>query len=189
MSWRSFGPRSFWLLAAFRLSYRVTMEPVPSPKPCQKPKILAAHRYIFSVNALSPTMMEFHGVMPVAAHAFRCLKATSRPDMLHRYAVSTACRSDGIFDGKGARPQRITSLSVAGQLSLPVNAQNDHLISRDTQNFVGLNMGRVDLRPILRRPSDDISILNQPLSSSRLNTVHFYHHSAIRLILDSFPGL
>jgi hypothetical protein len=28
------------------------MEPAPSPKPCQKPKILAAHRCIFSVNAL-----------------------------------------------------------------------------------------------------------------------------------------
>jgi hypothetical protein len=28
------------------------MEPAPSPKPCQKPKILAAPRYIFSVNAL-----------------------------------------------------------------------------------------------------------------------------------------
>jgi len=30
---------------------QVAMEPAPSPKPCQKPKILAAHRYIFSVNA------------------------------------------------------------------------------------------------------------------------------------------
>jgi hypothetical protein len=28
-------------------------KPAPSPKPCQKPKILAAHRYIFSVNALA----------------------------------------------------------------------------------------------------------------------------------------
>jgi len=27
-------------------------KPAPSPKPRQKPKILAAHRYIFSVNAL-----------------------------------------------------------------------------------------------------------------------------------------
>jgi hypothetical protein len=27
-------------------------KPVPLPKPRQKPKILAAHRYIFSVNAL-----------------------------------------------------------------------------------------------------------------------------------------
>jgi hypothetical protein len=26
--------------------------PAPSPKPCQKPKILTAQRYIFSVNAL-----------------------------------------------------------------------------------------------------------------------------------------
>ena len=60
MSRRSYGPRSFWLLAAFRLSYRVAMEPAPSPKPCQKPKILAAHRYIFSVNAL---VREFHAFM------------------------------------------------------------------------------------------------------------------------------
>ena len=29
------------------------MEPAPSPKPRQKPKILTAHRYIFSVNALA----------------------------------------------------------------------------------------------------------------------------------------
>jgi hypothetical protein len=29
-------------------------KPAPSPKPRQKPKILAAHRYIFSVNALNP---------------------------------------------------------------------------------------------------------------------------------------
>src|SRR6202012_2873369 len=32
--------RSFWFLASFRLSYRV-FKPAPSPKPCQKPKILA----------------------------------------------------------------------------------------------------------------------------------------------------
>ena|ERR1700733_10621696 len=29
------------------------LQPAPSPKPCQKPKILAAHRHIFSVNALT----------------------------------------------------------------------------------------------------------------------------------------
>jgi soluble lytic murein transglycosylase len=45
------GQRSFWSLASFRLSHRV-FKPAPSPKPRQKPKILAAHRYIFSVNAL-----------------------------------------------------------------------------------------------------------------------------------------
>jgi len=28
------------------------VEPAPSPKPCQKPKILAAQGYIFSFNAL-----------------------------------------------------------------------------------------------------------------------------------------
>jgi hypothetical protein len=29
------------------------LEPAPSPKPCPKPKILAAQRYIFSVDALN----------------------------------------------------------------------------------------------------------------------------------------
>jgi len=28
------------------------MEPAPSPKPCPRPKILAAQPYIFAVNAL-----------------------------------------------------------------------------------------------------------------------------------------
>src|SRR3984957_16435231 len=37
---------------SFRLSHRV-FKPAPSPKPRQTPKSLAAHRYIFSVNALS----------------------------------------------------------------------------------------------------------------------------------------
>jgi hypothetical protein len=46
------GLFGFWLLASFRLSHRV-FKPAPSPKPRQKPKILAAHRYIFSVNALA----------------------------------------------------------------------------------------------------------------------------------------
>jgi hypothetical protein len=39
-------------LASFQLSYRV-FKPAPSLKPRQKTKILAAHRYIFSVNALA----------------------------------------------------------------------------------------------------------------------------------------
>jgi hypothetical protein len=43
---------SFWVLASFRLSLRV-FKPAPSPKPHQNPKILAAHRYIFFVNALA----------------------------------------------------------------------------------------------------------------------------------------
>jgi hypothetical protein len=38
-------------LASFPLSDRV-FKPAPSLKPRQKPKILTAHRYIFSVNAL-----------------------------------------------------------------------------------------------------------------------------------------
>src|SRR6185437_21585 len=46
--------RSFWFLASFRLSHRV-FKPAPSPKPRQKSKILAAHRYIFSVNAPKPS--------------------------------------------------------------------------------------------------------------------------------------
>jgi hypothetical protein len=29
----------------------------PSPKPCQKPKTLAPHRYIISVNALAPVTL------------------------------------------------------------------------------------------------------------------------------------
>jgi hypothetical protein len=37
---------------SFQLSRRV-FKPAPSPKPRQKPKFLAAHRYIFSVNALA----------------------------------------------------------------------------------------------------------------------------------------
>ena len=54
---RTGKPRSFWLLAAFRLSYRVRLNLRLRRRPMigttrQKPKILAAHRYIFSVNAL-----------------------------------------------------------------------------------------------------------------------------------------
>jgi len=39
--WRRFG------------SVAGLFKPAPSPKPRQKPKIPAAHRYIFSVNALA----------------------------------------------------------------------------------------------------------------------------------------
>src|SRR5438105_2137543 len=51
MRWWFDEQRSFWFLASFRLRYRV-FKPAPSPKPRQKPKILAARRYIFSVNVL-----------------------------------------------------------------------------------------------------------------------------------------
>ena len=40
------------------------MEPAPSPKPCQKPKILAAQRYIFSVNALAVGMDDYIRARP-----------------------------------------------------------------------------------------------------------------------------
>jgi len=43
------GLFGFWLRFA---SVTEFFKPAPSPKPRQKPKILAAHRYIFSVNAL-----------------------------------------------------------------------------------------------------------------------------------------
>ena len=35
-------------------------KPAPSPKPRQKPKIPAAHRYIFSVNALDSALFIFN---------------------------------------------------------------------------------------------------------------------------------
>jgi len=38
--------RSFWVLASFRLSYRV-FKPAPSPKPRQNPKILAPNGHTF----------------------------------------------------------------------------------------------------------------------------------------------
>jgi hypothetical protein len=42
------GLSDFW----FRFgSVTGLFKPAPSPKPCQKPKILAAPRYIFSINA------------------------------------------------------------------------------------------------------------------------------------------
>ncbi|MEI6078786.1 MAG: hypothetical protein WCS94_24640, partial [Verrucomicrobiota bacterium] len=41
--------------ALVRMAVRV-FKPAPSLKPRQKPKILAAHRYIFSVNALMVTI-------------------------------------------------------------------------------------------------------------------------------------
>ena len=45
------GLFGFWLRFG---SVTGLFKPAPSPKPRQKPKILAAHRYIFSVNALVP---------------------------------------------------------------------------------------------------------------------------------------
>src|SRR6185437_11453682 len=54
------GLFGFWLPPSPRLrrtgrfgSVTGFFKPAPSPKPRQKPKILAAHRYIFSVNALA----------------------------------------------------------------------------------------------------------------------------------------
>ncbi len=38
---------------------------VPSPKPCQQPKIFAAHRHIFSVNALGFTLIELLVVISI----------------------------------------------------------------------------------------------------------------------------
>lgn len=43
------GLFGFWLRFGSVTGF---FKPAPSPKPRQKPKILAAHRYIFSVNAL-----------------------------------------------------------------------------------------------------------------------------------------
>jgi hypothetical protein len=44
------GLLGFWLRFGSITGF---FKPAPSPKPRQKPKILAAHRYIFSVNALN----------------------------------------------------------------------------------------------------------------------------------------
>ena len=51
------------------------LEPAPSPKPRQKPKILAAHRYIFSVNALAIGRRNFLLLLPqtIRAHPVRSL--------------------------------------------------------------------------------------------------------------------
>jgi len=43
------GLFGFWLCFGSVTGF---FKPAPSPKPRQKPKILAAHRYIFYVNAL-----------------------------------------------------------------------------------------------------------------------------------------
>src|ERR1700751_3884595 len=43
------GLFGFWLRFGSVTGF---FKPAPSPKPRQKPKILAAHRYIFSINAL-----------------------------------------------------------------------------------------------------------------------------------------
>jgi hypothetical protein len=44
------GLFGFWLRFGSVTGF---FKPAPSPKPRQKPKIPAAHRYIFSVNALT----------------------------------------------------------------------------------------------------------------------------------------
>ena len=44
------GLLGFWLRFGSVAGF---FKPAPSPKPRQKPKILAVHRYIFSVNALA----------------------------------------------------------------------------------------------------------------------------------------
>jgi len=56
-------------LALFQLSCRV-FKPAPSLKPRQKPKILAAHRYLFSVNALIGKPMENYRLSNPCAEAF-----------------------------------------------------------------------------------------------------------------------
>jgi len=52
------GLFDFWLRFG---SVTGLFKPAPSPKPRQKPKILAAHRYIFSVNALVEHTLEDEG--------------------------------------------------------------------------------------------------------------------------------
>src|SRR6185437_10891310 len=47
------GLFGFWLRFGSVTGF---FKPAPSPKPRQNPKILAAHRYIFSVNAPVPNM-------------------------------------------------------------------------------------------------------------------------------------
>jgi hypothetical protein len=56
------GLFDFWLRFG---SVAGLFKPAPSPKPRQKSKIPAAHRYIFSVNALA-TSHDFHNLEPVA---------------------------------------------------------------------------------------------------------------------------
>jgi hypothetical protein len=57
MSWETLRAAVFlafgFIHAQFLAQLQGSFEPAPSPKPRQKPKILAAHRYIFSVNALA----------------------------------------------------------------------------------------------------------------------------------------
>jgi hypothetical protein len=43
----------FWVFGGILAQLQVLLQPAPSPKPCQKPKILVSPRYIFSVNALA----------------------------------------------------------------------------------------------------------------------------------------
>jgi hypothetical protein len=49
LKWADSGLFGFWRRFGSVTGF---FKPAPSPKPCQKPKTLAAHRYIFSVNAL-----------------------------------------------------------------------------------------------------------------------------------------
>src|SRR6185437_1728345 len=51
------GLFDFWLRFGSVTGF---FKPAPSPKPRQKPKILAAHRYIFSVNALTSAKSRPH---------------------------------------------------------------------------------------------------------------------------------
>jgi hypothetical protein len=60
-------------LALFWLSYRV-FKPAPSPKPRQKPKILAAHRYIFSVNALDAVLQQTFPELPAGLRHIRSIQ-------------------------------------------------------------------------------------------------------------------
>jgi len=53
------GLFGFWLRSG---SVTGLFKPAPSPEPRQKPKILAAHHYIFYGNALSELREYFFGV-------------------------------------------------------------------------------------------------------------------------------
>jgi hypothetical protein len=50
LKWAESGLFGFWRRFGSVTGF---FKPAPSPKPRQKPKILAPHRYIFSVNALA----------------------------------------------------------------------------------------------------------------------------------------
>jgi hypothetical protein len=68
---RDSGLFGFWLRFSSVTGF---IKPAPSLKPRQKPKILAAHRYRFSLNALRMEDQELRGI--IIADAKRSLEAT-----------------------------------------------------------------------------------------------------------------